>query len=204
MKIFRAFILTSVALMCGTANAAVLFSDDFNGENGGTPVLGTTTLANFNVELPNVDVIGSGAGGTAYDFYPGQGLYLDLDGTTGATNATIATKSLFGPGSYSLTFLLGNNPGGGGSTNTLTVSLGDFISAPINTSGFPPLSQVNLAFTTTTSGALRFAQGGPADQQGSIIDDVELSGVPEPASVVTMITGLAALGLTQWKRSRRK
>jgi hypothetical protein len=190
--------------MASSANAAVVFSDNFNAENGGAPVLGTTSLTNFDVLLPNVDVIGNGPGGISYDFYPGQGLYLDLDGTTGATNATIATKSVFGPGSYLLTFLLGNNPGGGNNANTLTVSLGDFTSAPINTAGFPPLQLVNLAFTTTISGSLTFAQGGPADQQGSIIDDVQLSSVPEPASVLSMITGLAALGLRQFRRSRRK
>jgi hypothetical protein len=121
--------------MSTTANAAVVFSDNFDAENGGAPVLGTTALTNFNVLLPNVDVIGTGPGGSAYDFYPGQGLYLDLDGTTGATNAMIATKSIFGPGSYSLSFLVGNNPGGGGNANTLTVSLGDF-SSSINTVGY--------------------------------------------------------------------
>ena len=193
------FILT--LSLAATANAAVIFSVNFNNENGGVPVLGTTTLTKFNVVLPNVDVIGQGNGGTAYDFYPGNGLYLDLDGTTGATNAQIVSNMVFGPGAYTLTFLLGNNPGGGANANTLTVSMGDY-SNTFTTVGNMPLTQQTLAFTTTVAGSLTFTQGGPADQQGSIIDNVQVSGVPEPGSIVLMSAGAAVLGLLRLKRSR--
>ena len=202
MRSLPILLFTAVSLIPVTAHAGVVFTDNFNNENGGTPVLGTTTLTNFNVTLPSVDVIGSSVGGTSYDFYPGNGLYLDLDGTSGATNSQISTRTVFGPGSYNLSFLLGNNPGGGGSINTVTISLGDYTSGAINTTGFPALTQYNLAFTTSVSGALTFTQGGPADQQGTILDNVQLSSVPEPGSVVTMLSGLAGLGLIQWKRRR--
>ena len=65
-----------------------------------------------------------------------------------------------------------------------------------------PLTQQTLAFTTTVAGSLTFTQGGPADQQGSIIDNVQVSGVPEPGSIVLMSAGAAVLGFLRLKRSR--
>lgn len=198
--------LLALLLSIGTAQAATVFTDDFNGENGSTPVLGTTSLSRWNVVDGNVDLIGNGLNGASYDFYPGHGYYLDLDGTGrsgrgNTSNASIETTQVFGAGSYMVSFLLGNNPGGGSSVNPLTVSLGSY-STILNTTGYPPFSPVTLS-VLTTGGRLSFAQGGSADQQGSIIDNVEVStATPEPSSVATVISGLAGLLYAASRRRR--
>lgn len=182
-----------IAFTLSPAFGDVVFSDNFATENGGVPILGTQTLSKFNVLAGNVDLIGSSNGQSSYDFYPGHGLYLDLDGTgcAGCNNATLATKQVFGPGSYSLSFLLGNNPGGGSTINTLAVSLGSF-SQSFTTTNPMPFTPELLNFTTATGGSLMFVQGGPSDQQGSILGDITLTQTPEPSSY--MLLGLAILG----------
>ena len=211
MKNLVAVLVTALAFIAGPANAAVVFSDNFNAE---PLALGVTNLAKWTVDSPNVDVIGFDGTTSSYDFYSGQGLgnYLDLDGTGDPTNATITTIDSFGPGSYVLTFLLGNNPGGNNTPNTLntlTVSLGN-ISASVPTANWPVLQSVMVSFTTNVAGSLKFIQGGPQDQQGSIIDNVVLDqlsadpqAVPEPGSIATVLTGIAAVGIGRWRRSRR-
>jgi len=150
----------------------------------------------------SVDLIGTGF----FDFQPGHGNYVDLDGSSGNGHepAGQLTSALsFGPGSYTLTFDLAGNQRGAASQST-TVSLGDFSA----TYG-PLLSGVNFTtqtvnFTTTTAGHLIFTEHGPSDQQGNLLDNVTLStgGVPEPASWALMILGFGGVGAAL--RSRRR
>ena len=56
-----------------SANAGVIFSDNFNAENGGTGVLNYNSFNNWTVTDGTVDLIGNGF----FDFYPGNGLYVD-------------------------------------------------------------------------------------------------------------------------------
>jgi len=200
-------LVTALAFIAGPANAGPVFFDDFEDDS---LVLGTMDLTNWTVVKPNVDVIGTDGTGSSYDFYPGQGRYLDLDGTTGATNATIETDFVFGLGSYRLTFLLANNPNGGTAVNVLKVSLGDS-QCTFATTGYMPFETRACTFATTGGTRLTFSQEGQADQQGSLIDDVSIetldvnpnAAVPEPASVATILSGLAAIGIARWRHSRR-
>jgi hypothetical protein len=86
-----------------TGSAAVLFSDDFNSE---PQSLGTTPLspafANWTVTTGSVDVIGS-IPTPNFDFYPGNGNYVDLDGSNNQLG-TLASKATFGAGTYTLSF----------------------------------------------------------------------------------------------------
>ena len=100
------------------AAATVVFSHDFEGD-GPADFLKQATFLNWMVSDGTVDLIGVGGG---YDLYPGNGVYVDLDGST--TDAGTLTTSLsFAPGSYVLTFLLGGNARGGAS-DTVFVSFG--------------------------------------------------------------------------------
>jgi hypothetical protein len=149
----------------------------------------------------SVDLIGTGF----FDFQPGHGNYLDLDGSTGNGNdpaGQITSVLTFGPGDYTLTFDLAGNQRGAASQST-TVSLGDFS----QTFG-PLLSGVNfttqtISFSTTTAGHLVFSEHGPSDQQGNLLDNVKLTaGVPEPATWAMMLVGFGGMGALL--RSRRR
>lgn len=201
MKLLHILCLAAILSTIGTA--APIFSDNFDTENSGAGQLNYTTLTNWTVTQASVDLIGNGL----YDFYPGQGLFLDLDGTTGnAGNGQIVSNPTFGPGTYQLTFFLGNNPGGGSTINQLKVELGDW-NATYNTSNSIPAATINVTFTSTVGGALTFSQFGPGDQQGSILDNVELSTLgrsaeaPEPSTLMMLAAaGAALIGLSRFRK----
>ncbi len=159
-------------------------------------MLNLPTLSQWTVDRDSIDLIGTGY----FDFYPGNGLYLDMDGSTGAnSNGQITTLLSFGAGTYTVSFDLGNNPGGG--NNSLTVSLGNWTET-FFTTGYPALTTITRTFSTA-GGQLRFSQGGPSDQQGSILDNVSLqttSETPEPSTFALIGLGAVALGFFR-KRS---
>lgn len=197
MKMFRlSTLVAGLAMFASMSSAAVVFQDNFNSENGGSPVLNLPTLSQWTVDRDSIDLIGTGY----FDFYPGNGLYLDMDGSTGAnSNGQITTLLSFGAGTYTVSFDLGNNPGGG--NNSLTVSLGNWTET-FFTTGYPALTTITRTFSTA-GGQLRFSQGGPSDQQGSILDNVSLqttSEAPEPSTFALIGLGAAALGFFR-KRS---
>jgi hypothetical protein len=190
-------------VLCIAADASastVVFSDNFAGDPLG---LGVATLSNWTIVAGNVDVIGADGTNSSYDFYPGSGKYLDLDGTGPAspdTNATIQTVASFGPGIYNLTFDLGNNKCGGSTVNTLDVFLGSTRAGSLATTGFPALSHESFTFSST-GGELSFVQGGPADQQGSFLFNVQLAtAAPEPGTFAVLGVGLAGLGMLRRRR----
>lgn len=86
---------------CGTSRAG--FLDTFNTENGGVGKLDYTSFANWIVTAGSVDLIGNGL----FDIYPGNGLYVDLNGSTGVSG-TLTSKVLFSPGTYEFSFEIGN------------------------------------------------------------------------------------------------
>ncbi len=97
MKITTRALVSGVALSGATlamalgsidrAQAATFsFSDNFNTENGSAAQLSYTNFANWNVSKADVDLIGNGT----FDFFPGNGLYVDLNGAApgGLTSKT--------------------------------------------------------------------------------------------------------------------
>lgn len=201
-------LLVALAMIAGTAGVSSaslisVFYDPFDEETLG---LGITALSNWTVTAGNVDVIGAVGSTTLYDLYPGHGKYLDMDGTatatvpSGQTNATIHTTAVFSPGWYTLTFLLGNNRGGGVTVNYLTVTIDSSVSQTWSTTDNPPMTLQTASFYVPTSGPLTFIETGPADGQGSIIDDVHLYAVPEPSVQLLIGSGLMALGFLVRRR----
>ena len=194
----------AAALLAGVtgaqaANASVVFSDNFNSyaeqENWAPP-------ANWSVSSGSVDLIGETTSGTDFDFFPGNGGFVDLDGSTNAAG-TLTTLGTFGPGKYTLTFDLGGNDRGD-VDKTTTISLGDF-STSITLASGAALASHTFTFTTT-GGALSFADLPDSGNQniGNILDNVNLAtAVPEPATWAVMMFGFGGLGAAM-RNKRRK
>lgn len=159
----------------GTTVGEILLADDFNNENAGFPgVVNYNSFANFDVVDGSVDLIGNGF----RDFFPANGLYVDLDGTT-RNGADFISKSSFSlePGErYLLSFHLGNPDqsfGGGSTDNVMTVSLGNAYSETFERSGLVPFELIarEIVVPAATTVQLKFSQEG-GDHLGVLIDDI--------------------------------
>lgn len=181
----------------GSAQAATIFADDFDGE---TPEL-NASLDNFDVTGGTVDVVGTGF----FDFYPGNGNYVDLDGST-RNAGRIATKDEFAVTAgqtYSLSFEYGRNRGQSTGTELLTFGFGGFTESLVVASY--ALQEATYVFTATTSGLSRlFFEAAGGDFFGPSVDEIELATVvapiPVPAGGLLLASAIGALGF--WRRRR--
>jgi hypothetical protein len=177
----------------------ILLSDNFNSENGGAGQLNYTNFANWNVTAGSVDIIGNGF----FDFYPGNGLYVDMDGSTGQAG-TLTSKLTFAPGSYHLSFDLGGSQRG--VLDHVIVALGDF-SQTFTRQSSDPLALVTLDVTTSVAGSLSFSNVEPGNI-GAILDNVTVTettppAVPEPSTLALLALGGGALaGWRRWRKRR--
>ena len=158
----------------------VIFEDNFDTENCGVITENYDDLANWNVINGTIDLIGSGTNLVDYpgwDPYPGNGLYLDLDGTYGkdisqGKAGTIKTKNefLLQPGTYRLSFDLYLNPSESG--NKVWVSIGNITEVEFRD---PSLSDQEIDFEVSypTAATIKFEHEG-GDWRGLYLDNVKL------------------------------
>lgn len=174
------------------ATAAPVFSDNFNSYS---PTLNWAPPANWAVTSGSVDLIGANSG---FEFFPGNGGYADLDGSTGAPG-TLQIVSSFVAGNYTLTFDLGGNARNDGSKTTV-ISLGSFTTS-ITLASADPYQLFTLNFLTN-GGQLSFADlPGGNDNIGNILDNVSLSAaVPEPSTWAMMILGFFSVGFVAYRK----
>jgi Protein of unknown function (DUF642) len=183
-----------------TANAVTLFSDNFDADalrlNVGN--LGDTSLNNWTVGPGTVDVIGP----NFYDFYPSNGNYLDMDGSTSQAG-TINTNKLFNIVSgrtYTISFDYGKN---GAAAETLNFGIGSYAASLMLLGGaIPSLLNNTYTFLATTNetGVSLFFQGVGGDNQGPVLDNVSLSAVPLPGAAPLLIAALAGFGAMARRR----
>jgi RHS repeat-associated protein len=148
----------------------LLFVDTFNTEHGGVSALNYDAFANWQVSQGTVDLLGNGV----YDYHPGNGLFLDLDGST-YDAATLTTRQQFDlqPGWYTLQFDVSDCYGGG---NVMDIRLGSVYLERFWYANRTNLQTVtrSILITQPTSGALIFDHAG-GDRAGFILDNVRLS-----------------------------
>jgi hypothetical protein len=177
-----------------SANAGVVFSDNFDSY---APVLNWVPPANWTVAPGSVDLIGDGY----FDFFPGHGGYVDLDGSTNQAG-TLQTIASFGPGTYTLTFDLAGNARND-VDKTTTISLGNW-SKSLDLASNSPYQLYTYTFTTTVAGNLSFADNTVGNQNiGNILDNVTLSAAPEASTWAMMLVGFAGLGFAGYRTTRK-
>jgi PEP-CTERM motif-containing protein len=190
-------VATAAITSAGSSQAAVVFSDSFNSY---TDQLNWVPPANWTVPSGSVDLIGETTTATAFDFYPGNGGYVDLDGSTGAAG-TLQTIMNFAPGTYAVSFDLGGNARDD-APKTTVISLGNF-STDITLASSATLTPYTYTFTTA-GGALSFADlSGGNGNIGNILDNVSVStvaAVPEPSTWAMTILGFFGLGFMAYRR----
>ena len=187
----HALAIAGLALSLSSAHAATVFSDDFNTNPRGLNI----TPTGWSVSSGSVDVIGDGY----FDFLPGNGRYIDLDGSTNSAGLLGTSLLLAANTSYIATFQLAGNHRNGNS-DVVNVTFGDVQASytVVPSAGFTTYS---LVFTTIASGnyTLSFRDQG-ADQMGALLDNVAVAPVPEPGSMVLLLGGLvAAAGMRRRK-----
>lgn len=193
MKLATLGAIAFLVLGAVSANAAVItsFSETFDSEPG---VLNHNAFAQFNVTNGTVDVVPVGS---AFNFYPGNGNYVDLDGSTNDAGV-LTTNDTFAAGTYTLTFELGGSTRG--DSNTVLVTLGSF-STSITLASNAGLTFQSFTFATT-GGNLSFSNNG-GDNLGLLLDDVGVAAVPEPSTWAMIILGFGGVGAMAYRRSRK-
>jgi hypothetical protein len=197
----RSILFAAVACsFAAQANAdTVIFADNFNTENGGianSSTLNYNSFDNWTVSGGTVDLIGNGY----FDFYPGNGLYVDLDGSSGnAGRMATGNLGLVAGNTYVVMFSLGGNARGGSDTAILDVTVGNF-NESFTLASSDPLTVYTRTFVANGDGVLSF-EGVGGNNIGLILDNVQVTLVPLPNGVALGAFGLGVTGFFARRRT---
>jgi hypothetical protein len=199
MKITQIFVLAVLTATTSLAQAAV-FQDNFDSyqlQLDWTP----PSTSGWTVFNGTVDIIGNTFAATSYDFLPGHGGYVDLDGSKNKAGYLFNIVNLVGGTKYSLSFDLAGSQRGssedvgvtfGGSTSNYTLASSD------------SFQKFFLDFTPGSTGefSIMFKNKG-GDNIGALLDNVSVTAVPEPEIYALMLGGLALVGFSARRRSNK-
>jgi hypothetical protein len=181
--------------------AGVVLQDNFDSSTVTLNWPGDSVFKSTGAPGSSVDLIGPGL----FDFHPGNGNYVDLDGSTaGGVNPAgqLTSNATFGPGNYVLTFTLGGNDRNAPNQTTV-VTLGTQILGTFDLASNDPFITRTIAFTVSgPGGALQFTDNGPSDFQGNLLDNVVLTAVPEASTWAMMLLGFLGVGFMAYRRKK--
>ncbi|MCU6496952.1 PEP-CTERM sorting domain-containing protein [Rugamonas sp. A1-17] len=182
---------------CTASQAAVvtLFSDNFDGDHTGDNV--TAFVNGWHVANGTVDVDGQGF---VHNELPGNGHYIDLDGSSLKAGVFSNSIRLQAGTTYTMSFEIAGNQRRWGS-DTVDVSFGGTQQTFVIAQD-APLSTKTMTFTPGSAGVYDFSfhnRGG--DNRGAFLEQVTITAaVPEPSTYAMLLAGLAGLG---WLARRR-
>lgn len=187
-------LLALIALTaCGVAQANTLvFSDNFDANALGL----NTAPTGWTMSDGTVDIIGNPG---FFDFLPGNGRYIDMDGSTGDAGKITRQITLVQDMLYTLSFDLAGNQRNSGQESVAVV----FGSTGASYTLAQSLNFItfSMTFTPTTTGAYTLSfEGAGRDNIGMLLDNVNVTAVPEPSTYALMALGLAAIGAAARRR----
>jgi hypothetical protein len=152
-------------------SSQIILQDDMDNENGGNAETNYTGFALWNVVRLCVDLHGPGS----IDPLPGNGLYIDMDGSCD-TAGRMESKETFTlePGTYKFELVIaGNNQDG--PTDNMTISVGTVFSQAISMAENEPFQIRDYSFTVSaaSTGKIVLDHAG-GDKQGILIDVIRL------------------------------
>ena len=187
----------AVTLLLGsslTHAAAPIFSDNFDSYAANQLNWNPPASSGWTVSDGTVDLVG--AGGT--DLIPGNGRYVDLDGSTSNSGLFSNHVDLVGGTTYTLSFDLGGSHRG--STETVNVNFGS-TAASYTLNSADPFSTVTLNFTPGSNSSYDISyQNLGGDNVGALLDNVSVSAVPEPETYAMLLAGLGLMGFIARRR----
>jgi hypothetical protein len=129
---------------------------------------------------------------TAGSPFEGQ-QFLELDGSG---NSSIFQDLVTVPGAYVLSFAFSPRPGV--AVNSMDVRWNGSLLATVSASGtgLADTQWITHTYNVTATGALtrlQFTGTGPSDSLGEYLDAVGVDNVPEPASLLSVMSGVAFL-----------
>jgi hypothetical protein len=184
-------VLLATAAISAHATTTI-FSDNFDSD-----VLNlNTTPTGWTVTDGTVDTIGDF---NYYDFLPGNGRYIDLDGSTGDAGVLSKVFSFTAGTKYTVSFDLAGNMRNAGN-DIVDVNFGT-TSTTYTLSSTDGFANHSLAFLPSISGnyVLSFGDRG-ADNMGALLDDVKVV-TPIPAAIWLFASGLAGLMAAKRKKT---
>ena len=187
--------------------ATFSLSDNFNTENGGAAQLSYNNFANWNVSKADVDLIGNGN----FDFFPGNGLYVDLNGAAPGGLTSKITYAFNTGDVVNLGFRLAG--AGDASNPTVTVALGSLYNETFTRTQGQAFTPVSASFTVgaDTNAALSFTANG-GTYAGLLLDDVLLAStagvpttaVPEPSDLAGTAFAFGSVVLLKRKFGKKQ
>jgi hypothetical protein len=205
--------ISVIVQIANPASAVSLIDENFNSVSQN--LNSTVSTPNFNIIQGNIDVIGS-IPSPSYDFYPGNGNYIDLNGNTSGKIASNIFNFTTGD-LVNLSF----NYGANGLDKSASFSLGSLftpisITASENIIRPQPLDIFNNTFRTYTgsfvvasdfSDALTFTSGNTGFG-GIILDNIVLSttstSVPEPSAIPGLLLFVSTVAIFKRQQSIAK
>jgi len=200
-KILTISIVFCMLTICaGSSKAGIVFFDDFNSYSAGIP---WTAVGNWTVTSGSVDMVGEG---TAWDLLPGNGMYVDMDGTTLEAGTLQSVDISLEAGDYVLFFDVAGNhriPGIDGLLVELSGIFPTLGPAPIPSNlDFTTLTIPFTVASATTTSIIFGCTGG--DNVGWHLDNVGIATadgvIPAPGAVMLGSIGVSIVG---WLRRRR-
>jgi len=151
---------------------AVLLYDNFNSENNGNGALNYSSFSKWTISNGSVDLIGNGF----HDFFPRNGLYVDLDGTT-SDPAIMGSKKCFvlEPGIYRFEYDLAGSQRG--DVNSVLIAVGASFLKKHTLRSEEPFQRFTWRFQvkkTDPHGCISFMPQDAGDNIGMLLDNVRL------------------------------
>uniref|UniRef100_C6E6N4 Ice-binding protein C-terminal domain-containing protein n=1 Tax=Geobacter sp. (strain M21) TaxID=443144 RepID=C6E6N4_GEOSM len=191
----------------GVAGASPIFQDDFNVENAGHEALNFSSFRHWRVAsgTGTVDLIGNGG---RFDFLPGNGLYVDLDGSTGLAGLLQSTPISAPAGDYILSFDLAGShrntiesvisyfpnevaPAAKGPVSSLLLDSIN-VTQILNIGSDQGFQRYEVPFSLASPGSFNIAFqsiGENGDNIGALLDNVSVAPVPEPSTILLLASG---------------